>query len=171
MSDTTTIHDETTGRPAADLVELGRLVGTWKVSDPSGQGAVDGQVRYEWFDGGFFLVQHVDLVQGGHRTKGIEIIGHERGFGATEPGQDLVSRYYDTAGNTFDYVYELEGDTLTIWGGAKGSPAYFRGTFADLDDALTGAWVWPGGGYEATMHRIAGPAPSGAAADVDGGAA
>jgi hypothetical protein len=172
LSDTTTTtHDETSGGPAPDLVALGRLIGNWKVSDPSGQGAVDGQVRYEWFDGGFFLVQHVDLVQSGQRTKGIEIIGHERGFGASAPGEDLVSRYYDTAGNTFDYVYELEGDTLTIWGGGKGSPAYFRGTFDDRDVALTGAWVWPGGGYQATMRRIVVPAPSGGAADGDGGPA
>ena len=24
---------------------------------------------------------------------------------------------------TLDYVYEVDGDTLTIWGGEKGSPA------------------------------------------------
>jgi hypothetical protein len=47
----------------------------------------------------------------------------------------------------------LEGDTLTIWGGEKGSPPYYRGTLAAADDGdtITGAWVWPGGGYESTM--------------------
>ena len=96
----------------------------------------------------------MDLEQHGQRNKGIEIIGRERGFGATEPSADITSRYYDIHGNTLDYVYELEGDTLTIWGGAKGSPAYYQGRFSDDGTTLTGAWVWPGGGYGSTMTRV-----------------
>jgi hypothetical protein len=58
-------------------------------------------------------------------------------------------------GNTLDYVYELEGDTLTIWGGEKGSPAYFKGKFSDDGDTQSGEWVYPGGGgYESTMTRV-----------------
>jgi hypothetical protein len=58
-------------------------------------------------------------------------------------------------GNTLDYVYELEGDTLTIWGGEKGSPAYYRGTFSEDGKTVSGAWHYPGGGgYEATSTRI-----------------
>ncbi len=105
-------------------------------------------------EGGFFLIQHVDLEQQGQRIKGIEIIGHERQFGA-EPSEEIKSRFYDNMGNTLDYVYELEGDTLTIWGGEKGSPAYYRGTFSEDGDTLSGAWHYPGGGgYEATSTRV-----------------
>ncbi len=50
-------------------------------------------------------------------------------------------------------IYELDGDSLTIWGGEKGSPAYFRGTFDPEGRRLRGSWVWPGGGYDATMTR------------------
>jgi len=60
-------------------------------------------------------------------------------------------------GETFDYVYKIsdDGTTLTIWGGEKGSPAYFRGRFSDDDTVNTGAWVYPGGGgYSSTMTRI-----------------
>ena len=60
-----------------------------------------------------FLLQQVDLEQYGHRIKGIEIIGHERPFGA-EPAKALTSRFYDNAGNTLDYVYELDGDQLAV---------------------------------------------------------
>jgi len=67
-------------------------------------------------------MQHVDFVHGGQTIKGLEIIGHLQPFGEA-PSQDIKSRVYDTVGNTLDYVYELEGDSLTIWGGAKGSPA------------------------------------------------
>lgn len=137
--------------PDADLKRLGAsLVGTWRISGPD----ISGQVTYEWLEGGFFLIQHFDLLHSGHRNKGIELIGRERGFGATEPGADIKSRIYDAEGNTFEYVYELEGDTLTVWGGEKGSPAYFRGTFSADGNTNTGAWHWPGGGYESNMTRV-----------------
>jgi hypothetical protein len=52
-------------------------------------------------------------------------------------------------------MYELEGDTLTIWAGEKGSPAYYKGTFSDDGDTVVGDWVYPGsGGYESTMTRV-----------------
>jgi hypothetical protein len=52
-------------------------------------------------------------------------------------------------------VYELEGDTLTIWAGEQGSPAYYRGTFSADGNSCAGAWVYPrGGGYESTMTRV-----------------
>lgn len=134
--------------PDPDLRALDRLVGSWSVS-----GGAEGSVRYEWMEGGFFLIQHVDLEQYGQNVKGIEIIGHERQFGA-EPSEDIKSRFYDSMGNTLDYVYELAGDTLTIWGGEKGSPAYFKGKFSENGRTLSGAWVYPGGGgYDSTMTR------------------
>ena len=134
--------------PTADLKALDRLVGTWDVS-----GGVNGRVVYEWLEGGFFLLQHVDLrQQDGQPIKGIEVIGHERPFGA-EPSPEVTSRFYDSLGNTLDYVYELDGDVLTIWGGEKGSPAYYRGTFSRDGDSCSGAWVYPGGGYQSTMTR------------------
>jgi hypothetical protein len=137
-------------QPNADLMGLDRLVGTWTVS-----GGAEGEVSYEWMDGGFFLLQHVELEQYGQRIKGIEIIGHEQPFGA-QPREDITSRFYDNMGNTLDYVYELSGDTLTIWGGQKGSPAFYRGTFSDDGNTLTGAWVYPdGGGYQSTARRVA----------------
>jgi hypothetical protein len=137
-------------QPSPDLRALDRLVGTWNVT-----GGANGTVTYEWLEGGFFLLQHVDFEQEGRRIKGLEVIGHERPFGAEAPGPDLRSRFYDSVGNTLDYVYELEGDTLTIWGGEKGSPAYFRGTFSADGNTCAGAWVYPGGGgYESTMTRV-----------------
>ena len=109
---------EETREPSPDLKRLDRLVGTWEIS-----GDTEGTVTYEWMEGGFFLIQHVDLYQDGQQINGIEIIGHLRPFGQ-EPSADIHSRYYDTLGNTLDYVYAFDGDTVTVWGGAKGSPAY-----------------------------------------------
>jgi hypothetical protein len=135
-------------KPNPDMEDLNKLVGTWNVT-----GGAQGQVTYEWMEGGFFLLQHVDLEQEGQRLKGIEIIGHEQTFGAP-PSDDIKSRYYDTMGNTLDYVYEVQGNTLTIWGGERGSPAYYKGQFSDDGTTCSGAWVYPGGGgYESTMTR------------------
>ena len=143
--------------PNPDLRALDRLVGTWQIT-----GGAEGQVTYEWMEGSYFLLQHVDLEQYGVRTKGIEVIGHERPFGG-EPSEDIKSRYYDSMGNTLDYVYEVDGDVLTIWGGEKGSPAFYRGTFSDdgntcAGDTMSGEWVYPGGGgYKSTATRIGQP--------------
>jgi hypothetical protein len=152
MTDASTGQDHPdTPTPAADLQALGaRLAGAWRVS-----GGAEGTVRYEWMDGGFFLIQHVELEQYGQQTKGIEVIGHLRPFGQP-PSQAIHSRYYDSSGNTLDYVYELDGDTLTIWAGEKGSPAYYQGAFSSDGNTMTGEWVYPGGGgYQSTSTRIA----------------
>lgn len=130
------------------LRSLDRLLGTWNVS-----GGATGTVTYEHLDGDYFLIQRVALEQFGQQITGIEVIGHLHPFGG-ERSEDIHSRFYDNQGNTFDYVYELDGDTLYIFAGEKGSPAYFKGTFAADGDSVTGAWTYPGGGgYESTMTR------------------
>jgi hypothetical protein len=134
--------------PSAELAALDRLVGTWSVT-----GGAEGTVRYEWMTGRFFLLQHVELSQFGQPVTGLEVIGNLHPFG--EPvSADVMSRYYDAVGNTFDYVYELVGDQLTIWAGAKGSPAYYQGTISADNATITGEWTYPdGGGYASTMTR------------------
>jgi hypothetical protein len=137
-------------KPDAALQKLDRLVGEWEVSGSE----ISGRINYHWMEGKFFLVQGIDMVHSGHVVKGMEVIGREQVFGAEAPSEDIKSRFYGSEGETFDYVYELDGDTLTIWGGAKGSPAYFKGTFSDNSDTLSGEWVYPGGGYDSTATRI-----------------
>ncbi len=125
------------------------MVGTWILS-----GETDGKVTYEWMEGGFFLMQRVDMEHDGHRITGLEIIGQLRPFGE-EPSSDIRSRFYSSSGDTLDYVYELQGNTLTIWGGERGSPAYYRGMLSEDGNVCAGAWVFPGGGgYTTTMTRV-----------------
>jgi hypothetical protein len=131
-----------------ELHALDRLVGTWRMS-----GDAEGQVRWEWAEGRRFLLQHIDIVHGGRTIKGLEVIGHLHSFDG-EPSADIHSRVYSFLdGLTLDYVYECAGDTLTIWGGERGSPAFYRGTFSSSGDTLTGAWTWPGGGYKTVARR------------------
>jgi len=136
-------HDQTAAsRPNVDLQTLSRLIGTWKVT-----GEAEGTVTYEWAEGGFFLLQHVEL--GG--SKGLEIIGHDHRYGE-EPSADIRSHYYGFGeGETLDYTYEIRNDTLTIWMGERDSPAYYEGTFDAAGAVLTGAWHYPGGGGYSTI--------------------
>lgn len=135
--------------PSPAVRKLDRLVGTWELS-----GDVGGTVTYEWMEGGFFLIQKVNLLQeDGSTSTGMEVIGHERPLGE-DPSADVKSRFYSDTGGTLDYTYELEGDTLTIWFGDRGSPAYYTGTLEEDGNRLAGAWHWPGGGYEAVSTRV-----------------
>lgn len=152
MADTTNdahMGTQPTG-PSPDLKRLERLVGTWAMS-----GDVGGTVTYAWMEGGYFLLQHIALVQeDGHMTTGLEVIGHLQPYNEA-PSADIHSRYYSGSGETLDYVYELDGDTLTIWMGERDSPAYYRATLSSDNTTLNGAWHYPGGGgYTANATRI-----------------
>ena len=147
MSETTE-EQQAPATPQPDLRTLDRLVGTWTLS-----GDTTGTLSYEWMEGGFFLLQRYDIALFGHPVKGIEVIGQLRPFGEA-PSPDIRSRAYDAEGNTLDYVYEVVGDTFTIWGGEKGSPAFFRGEFSADGRTNVGTWTYPdGGGYQSTMTR------------------
>ena len=142
-------YGQETHEPSPALRHLGRLVGIWELS-----GDVGGTVTYEWMEGGFFLIQRVNMLEeDGSTSTGMEVIGHERPLGE-EPSTDVKSRFYSDTGGTLDYTYELEGDTLTIWFGERSSPAYYRGALSKDDNKLTGAWHYPGGGYEAISTRV-----------------
>ena len=143
----------------AALRTLDRLVGTWTVSGPGGHG---GEVRYEWMEGGRWLVQHVDLRSGEEHDRGIEYIGWD------EPSGELRSHFFGCRGELLEYTYRLEGDLLTIWFGGTDSPARFEGRFSADGTVNDGAWRWPGGGYETTMTR-AGRAPATARTGVTPG--
>ena len=127
--------------PAADLKSLDALVGTWELT-----GGAEGTIRYEWMEGGYFLLQHVDLVQDGQTVRGLEVIGHNRPF-MEEPETEIRSRFYDSVGNTLDYTYEpLDENTVKIWAGEKGSPAYALSEMSSDGKTLSAEWVYPGGG-------------------------
>jgi hypothetical protein len=131
------------------LEELDKLIGKWKL-----WGDANGYVEYEWLEGGHFLKQEVDIVYGGKNIKGIELIGYLHRAGE-EPGKEIWSRFYSFYdGLTLDYVYEFDGDTLTIWFGHKDSDNFYKGTFSKEGDSFSGSWQWPGGGYSVTGKRI-----------------
>lgn len=140
--------DVQTAARSAELKTLGdRLVGSWKVS-----GETQGETSWEWMDGGFFLIQRGSTRREGVEQTYLQIIGCDRTPG-TEPADAITGRLYTNHGDTLGYVCELDGDTMTIWMGEKGSPAMYTGTFSADGNTIDGEWVWPGGGYKEKMTR------------------
>jgi hypothetical protein len=131
-----------------DLPALGdRRVGTWKVS-----GEAEGETSWEWMEGGFFLIQRGWTRREETEQKYLQVIGDDR-IPDSEPADAITGRLYTSNGDTLNYVCELEGDTMTIWMGEKGSPADYTGTFSADRNTIEGEWEWPDGGYKETMTR------------------
>jgi hypothetical protein len=156
MADNNSQTEQSLLKPDARLKSLNRLVGLWNVDGDR----ISGTVNFEWLEGGFFLVQKVDLIHDRRKIKGIEYIGFEQGWEEMQQtildssNKDITSHYFDNQGYTFTYTWEIEEDTLTIWGGTKGSPSKYLGKFSEDGNSNSGAWAWPGGGYESTMTRV-----------------
>jgi hypothetical protein len=156
MADRKTNAQATYKLPARNpaLKNLDKLVGLWNVTGRDGSGGeLKGTEKYEWMEGGFFLKQEIDQDYAGQRINGIQIIGYEKKWGSEEPGDECTSHFFDNMGNSWEYVWEVEGNMLTIWGGYIGSPAAYRGSFSDDGNTLSGRWDWPGGGYESISVR------------------
>ena len=137
--------EPTTDARRTAMHTLDPLVGTWSVDGPG----TSGTIRYEWMEDDAFLVQHVHLVAAdGSVTRGVEYIGWDG------EAETLTSHFFGSSGEILEYTYELAGDTLTIWFGSTDSPAKFVGTFDADRRRNTGAWQWPGGGYESNMTRV-----------------
>jgi hypothetical protein len=134
-------------QPSSALKCLDRLVGTWNVS-----GEAEGQVSYEWIEDGLFLMQRVDLDQGGQKNKGIEIIRYDEETGT------LRSVFFTHTGKVLEYEYEMEDDTLIISMNIPGVCGEYIGTFSADGRSYTGSWEWSQDGrlmgYDTTMTRL-----------------
>ncbi|MEN6517998.1 MAG: VOC family protein [Methanospirillum sp.] len=100
--------------PNPALRRLDVLFGTWTLRGrEDGGGEIRGTLAFELMEGGYFLVQHVDIDHAGQRVKGIEVIGYGRDWEGGAP-PDCTSHFFDTMGNHFEYVYEVGDETITI---------------------------------------------------------
>jgi hypothetical protein len=124
--------------PYPALRQLDVLVGSWEASGPF----LNGSIRFEWMEGGFFLIQHVDGRTPDRAVRGIEYIGFD------EETQTLRSHYMDVHGSNFAYTWEVGGDNVRIWFGDKGSETSSRGFSPTTASPIRGA----GSGLEAATR-------------------
>src|SRR5882762_1943357 len=125
-------------RPNPELKKLDKLVGIWNVS-----GEISGQVSFSWMEGGFFLVQYVDL----EGAKGLEFIGYDEDSGT------LRSHYFDNDGKVMEYTYQVSETDHLISIDMPGIKGAFKGKYSDNGNTITGSWHWKQGdedlGYKA----------------------
>ena len=135
--------------------ELEKLLGTWDLQhrDLNTGETWQGRDRFEWLEGGEFFMAHYHE-EFNRNIQGVMLIGYERRWGKDE-SSDLIGHWFEsTTGNHFVYVWEMEGKNVTFWLEERDSDAAFRGTFSDDWRTLSGAWTWPGGGYELVMTKM-----------------
>jgi hypothetical protein len=94
----------------------------------------------------------------GEEHEGAEYIGYDHAQ------ETLRSMLFSNEGPgpfcsfALEYIWQIEGDRLTIWHGFKDSPARFTDDIDRDGGVVTGRWEWPGGGDEAITTRR--PEPS-----------
>ena len=66
-------------QPNPALKSLDVMVGTWELKgrESGPDGDIHGRPTFEWMEGGFYLVQHVDIDYIGRRIVGTEYIGYD----------------------------------------------------------------------------------------------
>ena len=81
-------------QPNRALKSLDVMVGAWELkgleSGPDGE--IHGRPTFEWMEGGFYLVQHVDIDYIGRRIVGTEYIGYD------EENHNLRSYFFSNEG-------------------------------------------------------------------------
>lgn len=147
----TDAHTDVPPHPHPMLKRLERLVGTWRVFDPSGADATSGQIEYTWLPGGYYLLHHVDLKE----SHGLEVIGYDAA------SDSLKAHYFEgNTGQLLEYTYDVAEDLVTIsfdkMDGQQVS-GQFVGTFSD-NDTWSGRWDWVENdgtnGYDVTYSRL-----------------
>jgi hypothetical protein len=139
--------------PHPRLRDLDVLEGTWRLEgrDLTSGETFTGTVTRRWLPGGYFLEQTTETE--GHPQVGTEFIGYD------SAADSLRSMLFSNEGSgpfcpfALEYFWEITGDELTIWHGYRDSPARFSGTVDRDARTISGAWEWPGGGYQATARR------------------
>jgi len=130
-------------KPNPELQKLDKLVGIWNVS-----GEVCGQVSYSWMEGGFFLVQYVDI----EGAKGLEFIGYD------EESGKLKSHYFDDDGKVLEYTYYLNSIDHIVSIDMPGITGKFEGRYSNNGNTITGSWHWKQDGeemgYKAIYNRL-----------------
>jgi hypothetical protein len=135
--DTMSECDDLEPNPA--LKSLNRLLGAWIVT-----GEAYGQVTFNWMEGGFFMVQDIDLIG----TKGIEFIGYDK------DSKSLKSHYFDTNGQVLEFTYEINESGHNVFIDMPGIKGKFKGKFSNGGETITGKWKWVKDGKQIACEVI-----------------
>jgi hypothetical protein len=131
------LKTENGAKPHSALKSLEKLIGRWKVS-----GEAYGEVTFNWMEGGFFMVQDIDLIG----AKGIEFIGYDEKEGI------LKSHYFDDRGNILECTYMISETEHIVTIDTPGIKGEFNGKFCDNGKIIYGNWKWVKDGKEMSYY-------------------
>jgi hypothetical protein len=126
-------------KPNPALKSLDVLVGEWNtemsnmsfLSDPSAK--VRGQDRFEWLEGGAFLISYSSVEQSDFPSS-VRVIGRD------DSVETYNMLYFDSRGVSRIYHMSLEDGTWKMWRNAPGFSQRFTGTFSDDGKTITARW-------------------------------
>ncbi|MCP2280638.1 hypothetical protein [Nocardia amikacinitolerans] len=116
---------------AAQLVELGVLVGTWEVNSPQFPGP-PGRTVVEWLADGAYLLLRDTVPEPG--PSGTWVIG------ADDDEQGLTVLHHDERGVSRVYRSAFGGGYWRVWRDAPGFSQRFTATLDETGTTLRGAW-------------------------------
>lgn len=135
MSDTDTAAQQPP-QPDPALKLFDRFIGSWQMHGrtlDSDADNITARASYEWLPGGFFLVQRFQADFMGMAIDSLEIIGYD-----PETGTFPSTVFSNMIGTPLAYVWEIDGDELTITTEALGST--FRGRWSEDGTTFSGGW-------------------------------
>jgi hypothetical protein len=115
------------------LAPFDALIGAWasEATHPLFDGVVPGSTRFEWLEGGHFLVQR--------SLNDHELFPDALGvIGAPEAGDGLVAEYFDSRGVRRTYAVSLDDGVLRFWRDELGFDQRFSATLAH--ERFEGLW-------------------------------
>jgi Protein of unknown function (DUF1579) len=122
MENDTTNHQQ---RPGREHKRLEVFVGKWKTegltrateSIPSTK--IKGTDTYEWLEGGFFLIHHVDVNMGDEKVRAIEIVGYD------DASNKYPMKFFDSLGNSGAYMASVEDGVWNFTGNSERATVRF----------------------------------------------
>ena len=121
--------------PASALALLERLRGTWDLIGrtlDSTETNISGRTVFEWLPGKFFLQQTIELTFMGMPIKSHELIGYD-----PATGKFSSSVYSNMWGQPIPYIWEVEGENLTI---IMPAMAKYTGKLSPDRNSMSGGW-------------------------------
>jgi Protein of unknown function (DUF1579) len=125
--------------PDSALKALDPFVGTWDMKGHligSDEENIVGRAAYRWLEGGFFLVQDIEIdFAGMFQVKSHELIGHD-----PETGGFSSLVFSNMSPAPLPYRWEVDGRGVTISVSYGPLDATFSGEFSEDGNTFSGGW-------------------------------
>ena len=137
-------------RPDPALSALDQFVGTWSFRGHmvgSEEENIVGRATYRWLEGGFFLVQDVEIdFAGMFHVKSHELVGYD-----AEAGNFSSLVFSNMSPMPLPYTWDVQGRDVTISVSYPPLDATFTGQWSEDGNSFSGGWR-PNPGADETVN-------------------